>query len=580
MLEHTTQPNIEQIIQDLSEKIPWVRSTDELVHVLAEPAVHYGVTRVSLYYFITDENDIPVTAELVAFWSTDSELDLTAGTVFQLRDYPFAEAWRRQMKLPFTVSDLNEHSIQDRTVQLLRSLNISALVYIPLMLHDNVVGVLSYSWPDPHIFTEDEKRLYHILSGLASPAVENRRQIDLQQNEQLEKLFQLSRNLNRTRSEQDVLEVLAAELSELGDMMMRLSYFDTDSEGHPVHARLVAIWPPNARQYSPLGSVFPMGISPDIMGPIVQDNFFQISDATTNPNMPPFLREIQRYYNHEGLVLVPLQTGGRLIGILSMSWPDNQSFSMMQRRLLYALSDMVAPVVDNLQLVNTLEERVAERTDALRLLSKRLVEVQEAERRRIAHELHDEIGQVLTSLKMTLEMAANLPDGDMPRFKGHIRNAAESAAGLIQQVSDLSLDLRPAILDDYGLTPALRWLFSRYSDQTGILIDFKQNISSQRYPTSVEISVYRIIQEALTNIARHSQSQHAEVWLYATGDHLTLQIQDSGKGFDVEAVLHNQRSLGLIGLMERAKLIGANLNIQSQPGEGSSILLNLQKPYQ
>jgi len=208
----------------------------------------------------------------------------------------------------------------------------------------------------------------------------------------------------------------------------------------------------------------------------------------------------------------------------------------------------------------------------LRDLSLRLVEVQEIERRTIARELHDEIGQALTGLDLVLEMAARAPEDGL---REHLRTGQGYVRDLTARVRNLSLDLRPSMLDDLGLIPALRWLFQRYSEQTRIAVDFRSHEADRRFPPAVETAAYRVVQEALTNVARHAQVPAVTVQLWGEAERLLVQIEDAGQGFAVEPTFAARRSTGLEGMRERAELIGGTLTVESAPGQGTIIIADL-----
>ncbi|MDX2041911.1 MAG: response regulator [Acidobacteriota bacterium] len=219
-----------------------------------------------------------------------------------------------------------------------------------------------------------------------------------------------------------------------------------------------------------------------------------------------------------------------------------------------------------------LKEQIAERRRAeeeLRRLSHRLVEVQESERRNIARELHDEIGQLLTGLKLVIEMVSRLPAEELVE---HCHKAQVLVNELMGHVRDLSLDLRPAMLDDLGLLHALLWHFERYKSQTGATVTLTHTgIENQRLTPEIETAAYRIVQEALTNAARHAGVTKIRVNAYADAESLNLQIADDGKGFDVQASLAAGQSSGLAGMRERAQLLGGLLMIDSAIGKGTVI---------
>ncbi len=218
-----------------------------------------------------------------------------------------------------------------------------------------------------------------------------------------------------------------------------------------------------------------------------------------------------------------------------------------------------------------LEDKLRTQSARLQALSRHLVEAQEIERRQLARDLHDEIGQLLTGLKLTLEVSQNQPEA-APR---HIANALGLIDGLMTQVRRLSLDLRPPMLDDLGLLASLHWSFERYTAQTGIAVTFMHSGMDRRFPPAIEISAYRIVQEALTNVARYAAVREVSVRVIVNDKAIYLHVEDTGRGFDIQASLQKPVSSGLTGLYERAALVGGSLQIESTPDKGTRLSAEL-----
>lgn len=218
------------------------------------------------------------------------------------------------------------------------------------------------------------------------------------------------------------------------------------------------------------------------------------------------------------------------------------------------------------------EQALRDSAEQLRLLSRRLVEAQERERRLIARELHDEVGQVLTGLKLTLGMmSANAP----PQLRVSLTEAQAAIGELMGRVRALSLDLRPALLDDLGLLPALDWYLERYTRRTGVQVELRQQDLERRFPAEIETAAFRTIQEALTNVARHAHVDAVQVRLLADAQRLMLRVDDTGRGFDAETTLAAPKTSGLSGMYERIQLIGGTLTIEAAPGAGTHIIAEL-----
>ncbi|MBS1793835.1 MAG: PAS domain S-box protein [Acidobacteria bacterium] len=205
------------------------------------------------------------------------------------------------------------------------------------------------------------------------------------------------------------------------------------------------------------------------------------------------------------------------------------------------------------------------------VLSRRLIEIQEAERRRIALELHDEIGQILTGLKLSLEITARQKDGQS------IEQAQNLVNDLMLKVRKLSLDLRPATLDHLGLLSAFLGLIRNFSAQTGVAVDFRHTgLENRRFAPEIETSVYRVVQEALTNIARHAKVKKAHIRVWIDENLLNLTVEDEGRGFDVEKILAAGNSTGVAGMRERVLFLGGRFQIESTENKGTIISASWQ----
>lgn len=232
-------------------------------------------------------------------------------------------------------------------------------------------------------------------------------------------------------------------------------------------------------------------------------------------------------------------------------------------------SSLVIAIIRDITKRQQDEEVLREYADRMKILSRRLIEVQEAERRSIALELHDEIGQILTGLKLTLEMGSRLPEGEL---RASLAGAQALVNELMTRTRELSLDLRPATLDHLGLMAALLRHFRHYTSQTQVNVDFRQDgLEGRRFSPELETAAFRIVQEALTNIARHSAAEEAVIRIWADKNRLSIQIEDDGKGFEPEAAFAAHQSNGLAGMRERVLLTGGNFNINSHPGIGTRL---------
>src|SRR5579859_7902063 len=224
------------------------------------------------------------------------------------------------------------------------------------------------------------------------------------------------------------------------------------------------------------------------------------------------------------------------------------------------------------QLARTFNMMLEGLDEASRQRASQIIKAQEQERKRIARELHDETSQVLTSLLISLavlEEAITTPDG-----RARIADTRTLAHQTLRAIRNLSIDLRPSALDDLGLLPALRWYIKEYQQKCSIEVEFVATGLKQRLPAEMETALYRIVQEALTNTARHANAHKVVIIMKEDADAVYATITDDGCGFEVGTLLklpYQERGLGLAGMNERALLLDGTLHINSSPGHGTTI---------
>ncbi len=212
------------------------------------------------------------------------------------------------------------------------------------------------------------------------------------------------------------------------------------------------------------------------------------------------------------------------------------------------------------------------RNQELQDLARRLVEMQEAERGHLAHELHEEVSQVLAGLNLSL---ASILKQEGANREEQIRTAQQLVADLMRQVRALSLDLRPGVLDDLGLEPALKWYCKRYTEQNQINVEFHAEGIASRLDGTVETTAYRIVQEALTNVAHHSEVEAVAVHVTLQEEHLLIQVTDQRVGLSLENANCFCDHSSLTGMLERASLIGGTFEVTTGSGKGMRIVARL-----
>ncbi len=308
-------------------------------------------------------------------------------------------------------------------------------------------------------------------------------------------------------------------------------------------------------------------LDPALVAHLEQGKLLVVEDTLAlvqpSPGVKTILAEGIRSY-----IDTPLVAGGKLIGVLSVAATGPHAFSAEHVEVTSELASHLAIAIQQARL----HEEVRLGRERLEALSHRLVETQEAERRHIARELHDEIGQTLTAVKISLQAIERQAEAAV--LAPHVAESIHIVEQAIQQVRNLSLDLRPSLLDDLGLVVTLRWYLARQSQWAGFTVQFSADPPELQLSPELETVCFRIVQEALTNIARHAGAQQVWVELQQRETELYLSIRDDGTGFDVEEALARAihgASLGLLSMQERASLLGGQLKINSVPGHGVEI---------
>lgn len=263
-------------------------------------------------------------------------------------------------------------------------------------------------------------------------------------------------------------------------------------------------------------------------------------------------------------------------------------YANMRRRVWlssgFALLASLIVAAVAIRYVSRLEDRVqhqlakdAQNTRDLQRLSAKLVNAQDEERRTIARELHDEIGQALTAIKVDLSMVGKNSTLTERESLG-VREARQLAERALQEVRDLSQLLHPAMLDDLGLPETVAWYLNGYSARTGIRADLVQDRMEERLASAIETCLYRIVQEALTNVARHSEAHHCRVYLQRLAHTVLLTVEDDGTGFPLTQPRSAERTkggLGLLGIEERVSEFRGSVRIETAPGAGTRLTVEL-----
>ncbi len=317
------------------------------------------------------------------------------------------------------------------------------------------------------------------------------------------------------------------------------------------------------------------------LGPIMV-----VPDIQAVPDVPN--AEFNAHLDVRTVVTVAMLRDGDLIGVVAFGINGQvREFTQDELSLLKAISDQAAQALANAQLLKAANEQ----QEQLRALSAKLVDAQEEERLAVARDLHDDIGQALTGLVMQLGSARSL----LPRSAKAARDILEQAEALTQEVMERTRamihELRPQVLDDLGLIPALQRIGDDFQRSTGVQVEVRMSSFPQRLPPAAEVAVFRIVQEALTNVRKHAQARHVRIELAKHGQEVLLSVQDDGIGFEKhtsrprdsgDVVIGEGYRIpaghyGLIGIQERAKMLAGKFQISTSPGHGTTIRVILPR---
>jgi signal transduction histidine kinase len=398
-------------------------------------------------------------------------------------------------------------------------------------------------------FTQEDEELVSLLAAQAAVAVENARLYESATRwlRQLEVLNEVGNALVGEMDLPKLLELVATRLRELVGARLVLILLPAQEDALRVAAaagdhREELVDTTIRRSSSKSGRVLERRRS-ERVDSILED--------------PEVDQEIARRFGASSGLYVPLILHERPIGVITAhdKLGADSRFSEEDLRLAETFATRAAVAVD-------LSERVAR--DALR----RVVAAQELERKRLARELHDETGQALTSILLGLKEVEEA--GSSEEARKAAAALRELVVGTLHSVRRLAVELRPKALDDFGLVPALERLAETFAGQTGVDVDFQAAVGVERLPPEIETALYRIVQEALTNVVKHAGATHVSIVLSRKNGAVTAVIEDDGHGFEASGT--DGAGLGLVGIRERLGLLDGRLAIESTQGSGTTIV--------
>jgi signal transduction histidine kinase len=396
-------------------------------------------------------------------------------------------------------------------------------------------------------FTDEDEDLVTLLAGQAAVAIENARlyEASTRWSRQLQSLQEVGNALATETDLERLLDLVVRRLREL--LGARVVALALPAGGDTLRFAAVA----GAERL--LGTTISRSESKS--GAVLERRRSERIDSVLDD--PEVHHEVSRQIAARTGMWVPLIARDQAIGVLEIHDKEglDPRFTHDDFRLAETFAARAAVAVE-------LSQRVAR--DAVR----RVVQAQELERQRLARELHDETGQALTSILLELKpLEAALADHPARAALAELREHVVSA---LQNVRRLAVELRPAVLDDFGLVPALERLTDSFAEQAEIRVDFHSALGDMRLPAEVETTLYRVVQESLTNIAKHAGAHNVSVSIARRDSTVAAVIEDDGAGFDQRFV--REESVGLLGMRERLSFVDGRLEIESRAGAGTTIV--------
>lgn len=419
---------------------------------------------------------------------------------------------------------------------------------VPIVLRGVAYGNLYLTEKDGGAdFSEEDENLAQLLAAQAAVAIENARLYETSTRwlRQLESLNEIGNALASEIELEPLLGLVARKLRELVDARLVLIALP---DGETLRVAAVE----GEGTYGAIG--MQLDFAGSKAGKVLERGRSERVDSVLED--PEIDQQAARRLGVLSALFVPLLARGEGIGVVIAhdKAGSNPRFTDDDRRLAETLAARAAVAVD-------LSERVSR--DAVR----RVVEAQELERARLARELHDETGQALTSILLGLKPLEETAATDDARSA--IASLRALVVSTLQDVRRLAVELRPSTLDDFGLVAAVERLVDGFREQSGLRVDLEARVGPERLPSEIETALYRIVQEAMTNILKHAGATRVSILLVRTGGSVAAVIEDDGSGFDASAT--SDDGLGLVGMRERVGLVGGRLRIESAGGTGTTV---------
>lgn len=505
----------------------------------------------SIFYFLHEDETRRL--EPVAFAglepsASDEDDAISSSTQILLHSFVPAEPQSTPSD-PAEVAELIKHTTDE-----------GALVAVPVQGREGLIGILSVQSSAPNGFSSDDQRLLSMLGRQAAMAVENAR------------LFQEQQEARRAADTLRAANVALSQSLELPIVLDTLLDYARELIGFDFGLVLLASRDDTLHIEAMHGLPSTDRLS---LGREASAEMSKLLDGRTGLMLEHLPTSLRRTLPKEivnkatSWLIIPMLAADSLVGLLVLGHIEPDAYGERRSMLAEGLAAQATVAIQNARLF----AEVQSNQERLRQLSRQIVNAQEKERQRVSRELHDEAGQALTALKISLEMIVG-SWSDIPEFVDEqMEEAIEMTDHTMEQIRLLAHDLRPPVLDTFGLSTSVEGLARDFGRRTGLEIDLRSQPLPD-LPDAVAISFYRFVQEALTNVARHANATKVGIELRGERDKIILSVEDNGRGFDVEEVIHGsgkRTGIGLVGMQDRFELLKGWIEIESEPEQGTTV---------
>jgi len=567
----TSTRNLDQLLKSAAKKVVQLLGTERASVVLADPGGR--------------------TVTIRAVYPQTSEQNRRAlGHTFAPDVYP--HEWKRLIadNKPLVVSDMSALPKGSSAAKYFRSRGFKSTVAMPLMSRGKILGFLTASTiRETHQYTQEEIKLLRAISDPVAVAIENYQLLeDLRQRYgQIEEqattlkkqtwekdiLLRISQALSKAMSPDQVSRVASEEVgAAMGADRCAVLLAGPDRETLEVRALFFKNHP-GARRI--IGRKFPAGESRHLKESIGKGKTLVLH----RPGRLPDIGRAKRYWLEAGIkstLAAGMFFGRTLVGVLSISFiNEDRTFTRDESKLIQSVANQIAIAVENARLL----EEVEKQGKNVRRLAAELMNAEENARKNIAQELHDHEGQMLLAMKMNLDRMQR----DLSARPDHpeatvelLADTRELLAQTIEEIRTLTFELRPPVLEDFGLVPALKWLLNRFARRSGIQFSLSTKGKERRYSKEIEVALFRIAQEAVANASKHARATEVSVLVSHQASNILMSVRDNGIGFDAEKMMSSPRGgMGLLNIKERVSLLGGKLEIASRPRKGTTLNINI-----